>query len=102
MFTQDQINLILAAQEQQIKNPARATVNSECAFVKDTISKVDYKLAMEYWKWVCGCSSFKVGNELFGPTVYANELVLAKIDASAVPVPVTDIVAQLLAMAKLD
>jgi len=101
MFTQDQINLILAAQEQQIKNPARATVNSECAFVKDTISKVDYKLAMEYWKWVCG--SFKKDTDLFGPPiVYANELVLAKIDASAVPVPVTDIVAQLLAMAKLD
>ena len=67
MFTQDQINLILAAQEQQIKNPARATVNSECAFVKDTISKVDYKLAMEYWKWVCG--SFKKDTDLFGPPI---------------------------------
>ena len=79
MFTQDQIKIILTAQEKQIKNPARAIVNSESAFVKNTISKVDPKLAMEYWKWVCG--SFKSDNELFGPIVYANELTLAKIDA---------------------
>jgi len=79
MITQDQIKIILTAQEKQIKNPNRAIVNSESAFVKYTISKVDPKLAMEYWKWVCG--SFKKDTDLFGPIVYANELTLAKINA---------------------
>jgi hypothetical protein len=80
MYTQEQIDLIISAQEKQIKNPARAVVNSECSYVKFTISKIDPKLASEYWNWVCYIGHLN-DPTLFGEKVCANELELARIDA---------------------
>jgi len=83
MYTQEQIDLIVSAQEMQIKNPARAVVNCESAFVMDTISKVDQKLASDYWHWVCFAADWKEHKDLklFGEKVYTNELELARINA---------------------
>ncbi len=80
MYTQEQIDLIIFAQEKQIRNPARAVVNSECAFVKETISKTDVKLACDYWSWVC-YSGLRKDPTLFGDVVHSNELILARIDS---------------------
>ena len=53
------IEIIIEAQAAQLAKPARAVVNSECAFVKDRIAYIYDRpdLAKEYWNWVCSEAS---------------------------------------------
>jgi hypothetical protein len=76
--------LISAAQLQQLAKPARAVVNSECAFVADTLRKQGHNdLAKEYWSWVCSSASKDpvVGKQRFGADVYEQYMQLRAIDA---------------------
>ena len=71
------IDIIIAAQQKQIKNPTRAVVNSESAFVWQTITKTDEKLGIEYWRWVTSDAMFpERGSIKFGQEVYENEILL--------------------------
>lgn len=57
MVTEEQIQIVLSAQQYILDNPVRACVNSESCFVRDRISKQDTGLARTYWSWVCGPSN---------------------------------------------
>lgn len=52
-FTPAEKEIIYAAQLEQIKKPARVCVNTEAAFVKDRIGRIDQDLASRYWSAVC-------------------------------------------------
>lgn len=79
MITEEQIQIVLNAQETLINKPKRAVVNSESCFVRDLISKQDKELARTYWSWVCGPS-----NNVFSSDsrVVENEKKLKAIDLS--------------------
>lgn len=48
-------DLVAEAQREQLKNPARAVVNSEAAFVAGRIHDAGHPdIAARYWSWVCG------------------------------------------------
>ena len=50
--------VILAAMAEQLKKPARATVNSEAAFVRERLFKLGFdKEANAYWLWFCSFKS---------------------------------------------
>jgi hypothetical protein len=54
MLTPDEQDVLVDALTRQVKNPARAVVNHEAAFVAHHLSKVGYEsLSAAYWKWVC-------------------------------------------------
>ena len=70
--------VIIDAQEAQLKNPARAVVNSESTFVKDRIVKAGFPdLAKEYWNWVCMSNRDK---PVFGERVLELQKQLKAID----------------------
>lgn len=51
-LTPEQHNRLLAIMTEQVKNPARAIVNSESAFVRTELSKCgEADLAKTYWSW---------------------------------------------------
>lgn len=81
-YTPEKIETIVAAQEKQLANPARAVVNSEGAFVKDTIQKTDFPLSQVYWCFVCSFSgnSTSVNDMKFGKEVFDNQVALHAID----------------------
>ena len=76
-------DIVFAAQAQQLLKPARACVNSECAFVADKIRDAGHpELAKAYWSWVC---SHPEGNpakavEKFGVECYEQYIQLREID----------------------
>ena len=75
------IDIIIEAQTAQIAKPARALVNSECAFVSDKITHSYNRpeLAKEYWRWVC--SEARHGSLQYGQEVLDQYNTLRKIDA---------------------
>jgi hypothetical protein len=45
---------LVDAMRAQLAKPARAIVNSECAFVADRLRTMgEHDLAKEYWSWTC-------------------------------------------------
>lgn len=54
MLTPDEHNVLVDALTRQVKNPARAVVNHEAAFVAHHLNKAGYEnLSSTYWKWAC-------------------------------------------------
>ncbi len=81
-YTPEQFALIVSAQQKQLANPAKAVVNCEGSFVKDTIQKSDYPLSQVYWSFVCGFDgkADKYYNMKFGQEVFDNQVALHAID----------------------
>lgn len=69
--------IIAQAQRRQLKNPARAVVNSEAAFVAQHLRNEGYTdIAARYWSWSCG----RENREEFGDEVYELQMKLNGID----------------------
>lgn len=75
------IEIIIEAQAAQLASPARAIVNSECAFVQDRIAHIYNRpdLAREYWNWVC--SEASRGCVRYGQEVLDQYIALRVIDS---------------------
>jgi hypothetical protein len=51
----NKIEILIEELTAQLAKPARAVVNSECAFVMDRLNtRGERDLAKEYWSWTCG------------------------------------------------
>ena len=76
-------DIVFAAQAQQLLKPARACVNSECAFVQEKIYNAGHpELAKEYWSWVCSGPERNPAKavEKFGVECYEQYIQLREID----------------------
>ena len=80
-ISQEHVNFIIAeAQRKQLAKPARAVVNSECAFVANRLRTEGYfETAAAYWAWSCG-SATAIGNN-FSQEVKDLQQQLRAIDA---------------------
>jgi hypothetical protein len=74
----NQIEILIEEMKIQLAKPARAVVNSECAFVVDRLNaRGECGLAKEYWSWTC--SSWEQ-NPKYGPEVQELQTQLRAID----------------------
>ena len=79
-LTEQQIQIVLDAQQPIIDKPVRACVNSESCFVAKRIRSVDKVLGDEYWSWVCAPSCAKY-QALFGDArIVVNQNKIDEID----------------------
>ena len=70
--------LLIRCMKKHIANPVRGVVNSEGAFVAQSIRQEgDYDTANEYWRWHC---SFHQDPDKYGEEIKQLELELRKID----------------------
>ena len=70
--------VLIDAMREQLAKPARAIVNSECAFVADRLRAMgEHDLAKEYWSW--NCSSWEK-NPKYGHEVQELQAQLRAID----------------------
>lgn len=75
--------IVFDAQAKQLANPARACVNSESAFVADTIRDAGFaELASSYWSWVCSSPERNPAEAVkaFGVECYEQYVQLRTID----------------------
>lgn len=87
LITPEHIESVLVAQQQIIDNPVRAMVNSESSFVRDLLSKVDERLARDYWNWVCGACSKWTTKNFSDVRILRNQEKLNAVDKSMPPLP---------------
>jgi hypothetical protein len=73
-YTTEELNLIRAEQLKQIKNPTRAIVNVESAFVYDRLGATHPTLGAKYWFTVTMRESFGASD------VDTNQIKLTEID----------------------
>ena len=75
------LSLLVSIMTEQVKNPRRAIVNSECAFVSSALYDAGEKeLSKEYWSWTC--SSWEK-NPIYGDEVQSLQTQLRAIDAQS-------------------
>lgn len=83
-ISKEHVSFIIAqAQREQLKNPTRAVVNSEAAFVMQRLRNEGYfEIAASYWSWTCRFASSDPdkGPQEFGQEVYDLQLKLRSID----------------------
>lgn len=83
--SKEHVSFIIAeAQRRQIKNPTRACVNSEAAFVAQRLRNEGYvEISAAYWSWTCRSASRseEQGSLEFGKEVFELQKQLRAIDA---------------------
>ena len=82
--------LIFEAQAAQLKEPTRAGVNCESAFVRQRLEREGHpEVAYLYWNWVCSVESRydETGPHQFGPEVYEQYKALEAIDNNGYKLP---------------
>jgi|GEM_PF-6839662 len=73
------MHILIEIMTEQVANPNKAVVNSECAFVKEKLQRRGLnELARQYWNWVCIGNSY----DIFPQEVKDLQAKLKEIDAS--------------------
>lgn len=87
LITPEHVEAVVVAQQQIIDNPVRAMVNSESSFVRDLLSKVDERLARDYWNWVCGACSQWTKKNFSDVRILQNQSKLKAVDMAMPEMP---------------